>query len=339
MPTTKPDHDQTDGQHKMAAEASGFGGSDVLAVLFAVLWVVTVLAYPFVAPANMARPGLVAMLLLIFLPLVLIWMTAATLRSIRILRAEAARLQDSVDQMRDAYLVSQHASTSLTPSVEKKIAELTQVTKQAENALARFTSRRDAGLSVPSADRKAALVLPAPPAPGDDQPGLALGTPAEALRPPLAIADFIRALQFPENAEDREGFRALRAALEDREVAKLIRAAQEVLTLLSQDGIYTEDLRPDHARPELWRRFAKGERGRDLAAVGGVRDRSCLALAAGRMREDPQFRAAVHLFLTTFDKTLAMVEPNATDSELIELSDTRTARAFMLFGRVMGVFD
>jgi hypothetical protein len=41
-------------------------------------------------------------------------------------------------------------------------------------------------------------------------------------------------------------------ALENRQVAKLICAAQDVLTLLSQDGIYLEDLMPDRARPEIW---------------------------------------------------------------------------------------
>jgi hypothetical protein len=63
------------------------------------------------------------------------------------------------------------------------------------------------------------------------------------------VADFIRALQFPETPEDKEGFRALRLALEDRTVAKLIRAAQDVLTLLSQEGIYMDDLKPELARP------------------------------------------------------------------------------------------
>ena len=41
-----------------------------------------------------------------------------------------------------------------------------------------------------------------------------------------SVADFIRALQFPETPEDKEGFRALRLALEDRTSSKLIRAAQ-----------------------------------------------------------------------------------------------------------------
>src|SRR5690606_10299418 len=166
-----------------------------------------------------------------------------------------------------------------------------------------------------------------------------LGTPADELRAPVSVADFIRALNFPDSAEDREGFRALRRALDDRTVAKLIRAAQDVLNLMAQDGIYMDDLKPDRARPEIWRRFAQGERGREVAALGGVRDRSSMALTAGRMRNDTIFRDAAHHFLRQFDKTFAEFEQNATDQEVAELAETRTARAFMLLGRVTGTFD
>jgi hypothetical protein len=193
-------------------------------------------------------------------------------------------------------------------------------------------------LTVPSADRKAALVQP-PSEPAAEQAALALGTPPEDLRPPISVSDFIRALNFPESPEDKEGFRALRLALEDRAVAKLIRASQDVLTLLSQDGIYMDDLTPDLSRPDLWRRFAAGERGRSIAGLGGIRDRSALSLTAGRMKTDPVFRDAAHHFLRTFDKTFAAFEPNASDAELADLGDTRTARAFMLLGRVSGTFD
>ena len=122
-------------------------------------------------------------------------------------------------------------------------------------------------------------------------------------------------------------------------VAKLIRAAQDVLTLLAQEGIYMDDLKPERARPEVWRAFAEGARGGAVSGLGGIRDRSSLALTAGRMREDPVFRDAAHHFLRTFDKTFAEFEKNASDAELIALADSRTARAFMLFGRVAGVFD
>ncbi len=128
-------------------------------------------------------------------------------------------------------------------------------------------------------------------------------------------------------------------ALKDRKVAQLIQASQDVLTLLSQDGIYMDDLRPDMARPEIWRQFAQGTRGRAVAPLGGIRDRSSLALTSGRMKQDPIFRDAAHHFLRKFDHTIAEFEPQASDADISALSDTRTARAFLLLGRVTGTFD
>ena len=322
-------------------QAVGISAMDWVAGLLSIIWVASVAAYVMTAPKDAGALGLVLTLLVVFLPLALIWTAVTTLRSVRALRDEASRLHASVDAMRNAYLSSQQQTVSAAAklSVEKRLDELTASARQTEAALASFTSRRDTALTVPSADRTAALVAPKPALPGEEQPGLALGTPAEDLRAPLSVTDFIKALHFPENPDDRDGFRALRLALEDRTTAKLIRAAQDVLTLLSQEGIYMDDLKPDRARPELWRRFAGGERGRTIAALGGIRDRSSLALTSGRMREDAVFRDAAHHFLRSFDKTFAAFEANASDAELSELAETRTARAFMLFGRVTGTFD
>ncbi|KKK96513.1 hypothetical protein LCGC14_2662030, partial [marine sediment metagenome] len=143
----------------------------------------------------------------------------------------------------------------------------------------------------------------------------------------------------PADPDDKEGFRSLRRALQDRRASQLVTAAQDILTLLSQDGIYMDDLRPDRARPEQWRRFANGERGRAVAALGGIRDRAALALSSSRMRQDTIFRDAAHHFLRLFDHVLAELEPEATDQEIAALTDTRTARAFMLLGRVTGTFE
>jgi hypothetical protein len=324
------------------SEGSG-RGLEVAGVILSMIWIVLILTYTLMAPSGSEAQtfGLMLTLLMVFLPLALIWVVVTTLRSVRDLRTEAARLQASVDAMRASYVETQGQSrpaAMMKPSVERKIDEIAAVSRQAETVLATFTSRRDVSLTVPSADRKAALVQPQP-EPLAEQAALALGAPADDARPPLSVADFIRALQFPESPEDKDGFRALRLALEDRTVAKLIRAAQDVLTLLSQDGIYMDDLKPDMSRPDLWRRFSAGERGRSIAGLGGIRDRTSLALAAGRMKADPVFRDAAHHFLRSFDKTVAAFEPNATDVELSDLGDTRTARAFMLLGRVTGTFD
>jgi hypothetical protein len=315
-------------------------GMEIAGVALSLVWVLLILVYVLVTPpgSDTQTLGLIMTLLMVFLPIALIWAVVITLRSIRELRAEAKRLQATVDAMRASYVQAQAQPSGMKPSVERKIDEIAASTKEAQTVLATFSSRRDVALSVPSADRKAALVMPQA-EPTVDEPTLALGTPAEDLRPPLSVANFIRALQFPETPEDKEGFRALRLALEDRTSAKLVRAAQDVLTLLSQDGIYVDDLQPDLCHPELWRRFAGGERGRSIAALGGIRDRTSLALTAARMKSDPVFRDAAHHFLRTFDKTFAAFEPNASDAELADLADTRTARAFMLFGRVTGTFD
>lgn len=322
----------------------GMTVTEVTAAALSVVWVAAVVGYVVGSPRNSGEGilGLVMTLLVVFLPLALIWVTLSTLRSVRALRQEAGRLQAAVDAMRNAYVLSQQQGAAggiLKPALDRKLDEIAAAQRQTETVLASFSTRRDLALTVASADHKAALVAPRPALPGEDQPTLALGTPAEALQPPLSVADFIRAVQFPENPDDKDGFRALRLALEDHAVARLIRAAQDVLTLLSQEGIYMDDLKPDRARPEIWRRFAAGERGRALAGLGGIRDRSSLALTAGRMREDPVFRDAAHHFMRTFDKTFAEFAPNASDPELADLAETRTARAFMLFGRVTGTFD
>ncbi len=323
-------------------------GSSVMTVMLWVasglsaVWVVAVIAYVWEAPSVARSLGLVLTLLIVFLPLAVIWAVVFTMRSVQSLRGEAARLHATVEAMRAAYVQGQQsaaAQAAVKPSVERKLDELAASARHTEAVLATFQTRRDSGLIQASADRKAALVTPRPAPPSEEQPGLALGTPAEDMRSPLSVTDFIKALQFPESPDDKDGFRALRLALEDRTTAKLIRAAQDVLTLLSQEGIYMDDLKPDRARSELWRRFAAGERGRTIAALGGIRDRSSLALTASRMREDAVFRDAGHHFLRTFDKTFAAFEPNASDEELGDMAETRTARAFMLFGRVTGTFD
>ncbi|MBK5925858.1 hypothetical protein CCR87_00545, partial [Rhodobaculum claviforme] len=175
------------------------------------------------------------------------------------------------------------------------------------------------------------------PAP-EGQAALALGGPGGDVATPVALADFLRALNFPDTLADAEGFRALRAALADPRAARVIRAAQDVLTLISEDGIYMDDLTPEVADPDLWRRFARGARGGPIADLGGVRDEGSLGRAATRMREDAVFRDVAHHFLRHFDRMLEALEPQLSDADILDLSETRSARAFMLLGRVTGMF-
>ena len=315
---------------------------EVMALILSALWLAGV-AWFFYGTDLSAFAGLggtpleVTMLMMaIFMPIALIWVAASAAKTAKIMREEAARLQSAIDAMRAAYVAQQQQhAVEMKPALIAKLTEIVEAQHKTEPAQPTFTSLRK---PVEPAEDRAAVAHPAP-QPETPQPSLSFGTPAEALADPISIADFVKALNFPENEHDKEGFRTLRRALQDPSTKKLIRASQDVLTLLSQDGIYMDDLRPDRAKPELWRRFARGDRGKAVAALGGIRDRSSLALSAGRMKQDPVFRDAVHHFLRQFDRTLVDFEQNATDEEIAQMSETRTARAFMLLGRVTGTFD
>ncbi len=313
---------------------------EVVAIAVSAIWLIGAAAFFLVLPGDAVEGGdgsgalrLLMTIMAIFMPIGMIWVAATAARASKVMREESQRLQSSIDAIRQTYVAqSQGSAVGTEPaSVARKLDEIAAATRKTETVLATFSSRRENQSS--SAPQNPA------PAKVEDQPALALGTQVEELAPPLATDDFIRALNFPETAEDEVGFASLRRALKDRPSAQLVQAAQDVLTLLSQDGIYMDDLIPDRARPEVWRHFGQGLRGRPIAPLGGIRDRSSLALTAGRMKQDPIFRDAAHHFLRLFDKTFAEFEQRATDGEIAALSDTRTARAFMLLGRVAGTFD
>lgn len=312
-------------------------GIDIAAVALSLLWLLgTVVFFLILEPSSDGGDSLqfIMTMVAIFMPVALIWIAAMTARSSRIMREEGQRINAAVEGLRQSTLAqAQGTGRSMEPTIAKKLDEIAAAQRKTETAIAMFTTTRETQAARPAVEQ----VEPA--RDETDQGLLALGTPAEELDPPISNADLIRAMHFPENAEDQEGFNALRKALKDRKASQLIQAAQDVLTLLSQDGIYMDDLRPDLARPEVWRLFAEGVRGREVATLGGVRDRSSLALTAGRMKQDPIFRDAAHHFLRRFDKSFVEFEQSASDVEITSLAETRTARAFMLLGRVAGIFD
>ncbi len=331
---------------------SGLTAAEMIALVLSALWLVCVTIFFFVSGTRGtgADPmrGL-TVIFAVFMPIALIWIATMAASSAREMRAEARRLEAALEAMRNAYVAErQAANTAVKPSVEKKLDQILGAQRETGAALATFTTMRGESRETPAAPATPAaaeapegrvLAAPTAPATPEGQASLALPGREAAPPPPVTIADFIRAMNFPKTAEDQDGFRALRRAMQDPRAGGLLQASQDVLTLLSKEGIYMDDMQPDPARPELWRRFAQGERGRAIAALGGIRDRSGIALTAARMRKDHIFRDSAHHFLRRFDKVFAEFEKHATDEEIVALSETRTARAFMLLGRVAGTFD
>ncbi|QDL92398.1 hypothetical protein FDP22_11785 [Paroceanicella profunda] len=174
----------------------------------------------------------------------------------------------------------------------------------------------------------------------DDQASLPLASdPDTPMAAPIDWTEMLIALNFPMDEADSEGFTAMKHAMRDHQVSQCLRAAEDVLTLLSQDGIYMDDLIPDTAAPALWQAFARGTRGPSIAGLGAIRDDDALAASRERSRRDPIFRDATLHFLRRFDVVLRRMCLEARDDEIAALSSTRTGRAFMLLARVHGAFD
>ncbi len=318
-------------------EKAGFDATDRVALVASAAWGLAAVVFLAVAGLGdgetLGPLRFLIVILALFLPIALIWIAAIVLKSARVMREESERLQASMDAMRQIYVSqAQIAATTMGPNVERKIDEIVQAQKRAEETLTQFASRPTPNTPMPAVEDFHPPVEAA-----ETQPALAFadGTPI----PAVSTEDFISALNFPETAEDRAGFEALRRALADPRVSPLVRASQDVLTLLSQDGIYMDDLTPDRTRPDVWRKFAAGERGPSISGIGGIRDRASLSLSSARMRQDTIFRDSVHHFLRAFDRTLSQHVEGLTDQELAVLAETRTSRAFMLLGRVAGIFD
>ncbi|PYE84655.1 hypothetical protein [Pseudoroseicyclus aestuarii] len=286
-----------------------------------------------------------AALVAVLVPAGLLGLAGQGLHAQRLARQEAQTLSAQLEALRQDLRGLERASgkqpaaapsavetAALPAALERRLAEIAQQQRGTLEALAQISAARPE----PAASPRAPSPEPAP-APAEGQQALAF-EPDDLDQPALPVATQILALNFPDSAEDRAGIAALRRGLRDHALRQMIQASQDVLTLLGQDGLYMDDMAPDRARPEVWRQFARGERGRAVAALGGIRDKTVLAVTSTRMREDTIFRDAAHHFLRLFDRTLVRLEAEASDVELAALSDTRTARAFMLLGRVTGTF-
>lgn len=254
----------------------------------------------------------------VIMPFALIWMAVGLARAINRLREEAAELRGNLSQLQELAAKrpkpasSDPATTGAQPPRRPAATDPARAAKPVQPA-----ARTARPASQP---QQGSLRFDAP------EP---VEIPSETL---------IRALNFPDDPNDQETIAALRMALKDHETARVLRAAQDVVTLLAEHDIYMDDLPPDPVPPAIWRRFAEGERGEIAAKIGGIHDEIALETATALLRGDEIFRDTAHHFLRHFDVMLTRDTPRLDDEQLAALADTRSARGFMLIGRAAGVF-
>jgi hypothetical protein len=298
-------------------------------------------------------------LIALVLPLVLVALVARLAEELGRQRAAVATLAEVVPPLiaaLDGTRSALEAHAPASPQAIRREVEAALAAGRGADAAASRPERPPSGHAEPRAARQtlparsSAPLPPAAPAPREAaRPPRPAGPAAEPPPPlpllPEAEADgrpdwptLIRALDFPRDAGDRDGFRALKLALRHHGLAQMLQAAEDVLTLLSQQGLYMDDLAPAPADPEAWRRFIAGRRGAEAAGVGAIRDPGALETARALTRADPIFRDTALFFQRRFDAVLGEFAAGVDDAAIAALADTRSARAFMLLARLSGSF-
>ncbi|MFT4014854.1 MAG: hypothetical protein QM682_15975 [Paracoccus sp. (in: a-proteobacteria)] len=281
----------------------------LIGVLVSVAWLGLVLLAAWMAPEAEAE-GAQAMAWLIWLleallPLGLIWLAVGTARSLFVLRDEAEALRGQLKLMREPG--EPQARASLGAAVAPPM---------------------------PAPGARSPLPKPASTPASASVADQVVESAAPALR--LTPAELYFALNFPEGPDDHEAIRCLRLALGDPELAKLIRAAQDVITLLAAQGLYMDDLTVPETDAALWGRYTQGARGEELQGLAVIRSPAALAQTGAMLGQDEVFRDVAHHFMRHFDRLLVQRAQSDAPAVLAVLSETRSGRAFILLGQATG---
>lgn len=293
------------------------GRALIIGAALTALWLLMLLIFWLTSGSGSGAPGWISAVAAL-MPLGLIWLAVGLARAIDTLKAEASDLR--ADLAHNAALRADPLAgrAAAEPALRQAYQPAPAMrTPQAKPAVRRADDRANAAAADP---RQTSLGLDSP-------------EPVD-----LSAVTVIRALNFPDGPDDREAIAALRDTLRDPDHARLIRSAQDVITLLADRGIYTDELEAGPADVGAWRRFAEGQRGSAVSGVGAVRNPELLEAATIEMRSDEVFRDAVHHFLRLFDRSVTTLMPDLGDDEIKWMAQTRSALAFMLLARAAGLF-
>lgn len=299
-----------------------------LGIALSIGWLVLLMLFWFLAPGGDGGSGGIARLVSavgVVLPLVLVWIAIGLARAITILRAEADDLHQSLGRLRE------YAATRGAPPITSGGGDM-----QRPGPDPKATARP--AKSEPNLPARPAAQQPTPQRgrPGDQrQAAMRFDSPESVSVPNDTL---IRAMNFPDGPDDAEAIAALRMALKDHDTSRVLRAAQDVVTLLAGQDIYMDDFPPDTASPAVWRRFGDGARGSAVASLGAIHDETALEVTSALLRSDEIFRDTAHHFLRHFDILLTRILSQLDDDQIMALSETRSSRAFMVVGRVAGIF-
>ncbi len=186
-------------------------------------------------------------------------------------------------------------------------------------------------LGAPSLDEPApapavALNAPPPSAPAPQKEDF------EFMPRALDWEKFVRAANFPENERDTATLDALYDVLTDTEAAALLQSSEDTLATLADIDLYMEDFKPEMSSVAAWRGHLEGREGVNPIEAPVEQSRITAKITA-----DDKFRKLSERFV---ERYLVMVKrlfvEGADDKLVVELSDTRTGRAYLLMADALG---
>ena len=313
---------------------------DIITILISLLWVIfSVFFLTFERDQTYNEFGNIGFLLncfAVFIPIVVLVTFSIVLKTSAKLKSEVLKLQTEIDAMRRTYVTQQQVSgLTVKPGIEKKLNEIEAAQKKTQSEMAKFSTRRESNDFL---YEKVAIIKNAPSF-KKNEPLLPLDVQEVVESSSILIDDFIKAADLPDSANDEEGLGALKRALQDRDLAKLLHATQDSLKILSQEGIYIDALDVKPGEITLWRDFGKGKRGKKLSGIINFSNKDILEEANLRFKTDTVFKDVVHHFLRQFDSVFTEFNNNASDDDISDFSTTRTAKTFLILAFITGTFE
>ncbi len=320
-------------------------------------WVVVVVAYAVgfarvagVQPGSMTFLDGLFLLVALVLPLILVWLAVWLAEALERQREIISALAEVTAPMIGSLRATRQALEAQGPASPEAIGEAVRAAVSGSRGadLAGPLGQVLAGQArIEAALQRLSAVPPKPKPEPEATPAKVVAPAAESASPgpgeaegaPPAWSELVRALDFPRDADDKEGFRALRSVLRHQGLAQMLQAAEDVLNLLSQEGVFVDELPMQPVDTAAWRRFMAGTRGAEVAAVGGIEDSGALETVRRLMKADTIFRDTALFFQRRFDAVLAEFAQGASDAELIDLAGTRSGRVFMLLVKLSGSLD
>ena len=269
---------------------------------------------------NWNTSWLTLMSISIFSLFALIWVAITTRRSFSNIRKDIAPIKQELEELRRS-AQGQYNLQPAFPLIEKTDVKLIEQQPT--------ITPPDPGLksNEPAPAASLAEIVPLT----EDREYNPIPTTKDDNTPPsLEVDDLIRALHFPNDENDTNGYTALRRAARDSDIRKLLQASHDILTLLAQNDIYVDDLPPLSISAWLWRRMAQGEIDEVIDAMHSRQNSTTQAVIKGRLRDDQAFRDAGQLLMVYFDNMLSIFGIGLTDAKLLDLGETRTAQAFLI---------